>query len=1065
MRSLLFFSAVLVASAGLIEAQNAAIPTLITSSVDESRLVTLPRNTHPLAKPAFDTGAAPATLPMDRMLLVLKRSAAQEAALEKLLSDQQTPGSADYHRWLTPQQFGQTFGMSDQDLKTVTDWLTSHGFTIDHVSNGRTIIEFSGNASQVHAAFHTAVHQFTVNGKAHWANVQDPQVPAALAPAIAGVASLHNFIAKPQVKVTGEQIHATLQPGAAKPLFTNGSQHALAPADYGVIYNLNPLFKANVNGTGVVLAVVGRTNIIVQDVVSFRSVFGLPNNPPNVILNGPNPGDLGGDEEIEALLDTSWSGATAPNATIDLVVSKTTNTTDGVTLSEEYIIDNNLANVMTESFGDCEANYTASQAAGISSMAQQAAADGITYLVSSGDSGSAGCDDPNSESSATAPLSVNILASSQYDIAVGGTQLNDGAGGYWSSTNNATYGSALSYIPEDVWNENCNGSSCSTGSILAGGGGASVYFPKPTWQTGVSGIPNDGARDVPDVAFPAGLYDPYLICVEGSCTPNSKNQISFTGVGGTSAAAPSFAGMMALVNQKTGARQGQAATVLYKLAAAETLANCNASNTSALPASTCIFNDVTIGTNAVPGEANYNSGAETYPATFAYDQASGLGSVNAANLVNGWSGAGTGSTNAIAITPSSGSAVTQTFTIAYTSTNQAQEHLLFNTTLTGNGACYFLYNRAQNSLSIANDQGSAVLESATPGSSATLANDQCSAPASSFTASSSGNTLTLSITITFSPSFVGAKNVYGNIVNGSGVAGNWEQIGTWTVPAASGNTIAIGPSSGSGATQTFRIAYTSTSQAQEHLLFNTTLSGNGACYFIYDRNQNTLSIANDQGNGLLASATPGSSTTLANDQCSAPASTAAVSTSGNTVTLTLTITFTSSFGGAKTVYGNMFSQSYMAGTWQQIGTWTVPGSTTSPIVITPSSGSGVTQKFAIAYTSANQAQEHVLFNASLTGSGACYFIYDRNQNTLSIANDQGSGVLASATPGSSTTLANDQCSAPASSATVSVSGNTVTLTLTITFAPSFTGAKNVYGNMLNQSYVAGTWQQIGTWTP
>src|SRR5581483_10547259 len=453
------------------------------------------------------------------------------------------------------------------------------------------------------------------------------------------------------------------------------------------------------------------------------------------------------------------------------------------TLSEEYIIDNNLANVMTESFGSCEANYTASGAAAVSALAQQAAAEGITYLVSSGDAGSAGCDDPNTETSATGPLSVNALASSPYTIAVGGTQFNEAGGTYWSSANGGTLGSAVSYIPEDVWNANCTGSVCGTGTILAGGGGASVFFAKPSWQSGVAGIPNDGARDVPDVSLTAALHDAYLLCVDGSCTPNAQGQIQLFLVGGTSASAPSFAGVMALVNQKTGSRQGQANSVLYALATSDTLANCNASN--ALPPGTCIFNDVTVGTNAVPGEANYNSGSETYPATPGYDLASGLGSVNVANLANGWNGSsgGGGGGNSITITPSSGSASTQTFTFAFSSASQAQEHFFFNSSLTGAGACYLIYDRGSNNLLIANDQGSAVSASAAPGSSSTLSSSQCSVPASSASISVSGNTVTITMTITFAPSFAGAKNIYGNILDASYVPGTWQQIGAWTIPA------------------------------------------------------------------------------------------------------------------------------------------------------------------------------------------------------------------------------------------------------------------------------------------
>lgn len=620
----------------------AAVPTVIPAAVNQGQPVTLAGNVHRLARPEFDQGAAPQDLPMDRMLLVLKRSPQQDAALAQLLADQQNSASPGYHQWLTPEGFGDQFGLADEDLQRITSWLQSQGFSVDHIAQGRNLIEFSGTAGQVQNTFHTAIHKFVVNGEEHWANVSNPQIPAALLPGVAGITSLHNFLARPQLASKPDRLVGKLVSGSPRPQFGSGGSQALAPADYATIYNINPAYTSGINGAGTVIAIVGRTNINAQDVISFRAVFGLPNKPPVIIVNGRNPGDLGGGEEVEAVLDTSWSGAIAPNAQIDLVVSATTNSTDGVTLSEEYIIDNNLANVMSESFGDCEANYTQSSAATISSLAQQAAAEGITYAVSAGDNGSAGCDD-DSESVASGPLSVNILAATPYTTAVGGTQFDDNANPseYWSSQNSSSRESALSYIPEDVWNSNCFESSCGSGSILAGSGGRSTFFSKPYWQSGVAGIPNDGVRDVPDVALTAAGHDPYLLCLDGSCTPDARGDISFAGVYGTSAAAPSFAGMMALVNQKTGSRQGLANARLYALAASSNLTSCSASNTSTLPSGSCIFHDVTVGTNAVPGERNYNTASETYLAAAGYDLATGLGSVNAANLVNNWSSTGT----------------------------------------------------------------------------------------------------------------------------------------------------------------------------------------------------------------------------------------------------------------------------------------------------------------------------------------------------------------------------------------------------------------------------------------
>jgi hypothetical protein len=440
--------------------------------------------------------------------------------------------------------------------------------------------------------------------------------------------------------------------GSPAPLYTGGSgNNYLSPADYATIYNANPLYPA-ITGAGTTIAVLGRSNINIQDVIAFRSLMGLPANPPHIILNGPDPGDLGGGEEAEAVLDTSWAGALATAASVDLIVSQTTHATDGVDLSELYVINNNLANVMTESFGACEAAFTPAQEALISSNAQQAAAQGISYTVSSGDAGSAGCDLFNIEETAGGPISPNGLSSTPYTLSVGGTQFNENGAPslYWRPANAANLSSALSYIPEDVWNVNCLGPVCGTGRILASGGAPSQYFSKPSWQSGVTGIPADGMRDTPDVSLTAAGHDPYIVCLAGSC---SGSVGFFYTVYGTSASAPAFASIIALINQKTGTRLGQLAPRLYALASAENLNGCDASNTATLPAANCIFNDVTVGTNAVPGEANYNTPAETFPAKVGYDLATGLGSVNIANLVNAWGGGPVAAGPIAALSPTS----------------------------------------------------------------------------------------------------------------------------------------------------------------------------------------------------------------------------------------------------------------------------------------------------------------------------------------------------------------------------------------------------------------------------
>jgi subtilase family serine protease len=653
-------------------AQTQPVASRITQAVDEAKLTTLKGNTYFLASAQYDRGAAPPSLPMDRMLLVLQRSPDQEAALELLLVQQQDQSSPNYHQWLTPQQFGQQFGPSDQDIQIITSWLQSHGFQVAQVSNGRTIIEFSGTAAQVQEAFHTSIHKYSVPTAAgtledHWANSTDPQIPAALASVVAGVATMHNFYKQPQHLLSTDKFHVDRKSGAL-PQFTgtngSGAVHAVGPGDLAVIYNANPLYSASpvINGTGSTVAVVARSNIQLSDITDFRSNFGVVSPPLQIVVNGRDPGDLGGDEEVEAVLDASYSTALAQQANENFVVSASTNSTDGVDLSEVYIIDHNLGDVMTESFGGCEEGATAADATSISNLAQQAAAQGITYMVSAGDNGSAGCDNP-SHSAATHGVSVNILASTPYTVGVGGTMFSEGAlpGTYWNSTNNGSLTSAKSYIPEDVWNESCSVATCgaSNANLYAGSGGVSVLYPLPSWQSGVAGIPTTPLfRNLPDVSLTAAGHDPYLICLQGSC-----EQGGFEGVAGTSASVQAFGGIMALVRQKINARVGQADYVFYKLAAAETLANCNGSKASPVPATNCIFYDTTVGTNVVPGITNGD-----YPSTVGYDRASGLGSVNIANLVNQWSTATFAtSVTTLAVTPTTfthGASATFNITVA-----------------------------------------------------------------------------------------------------------------------------------------------------------------------------------------------------------------------------------------------------------------------------------------------------------------------------------------------------------------------------------------------------------------
>lgn len=689
-------------------AQTVTGSSRIVAPVDESTLVTLAGNTHPYARPEFERGPAPDDLRMSRMHLLLQHSQAQEAAARQYLGEQQDESSPNFHRWLTPEEFGQRFGPSITEIQTVTSWLQAHGFQVTKVTRGRHIIEFSGTAGQVNETFHAPMHRYVVRDKEFWANASDPSIPAALAPVIAGIASLNNFPLRPTIGPLGTVRRATatgkvtsIGPAVTFPTggCLGGKQcFALGPYDFATIYNVLPLWEEGIDGRGQSIAIAAESNINLEDVRNFRSLFALPANDPEIILDGPDPGL--NDAESEAVGDASWAGAVAKNANIKLVVSAQTLTTPGFALSAVYIVDNNLAPVMNVSFGTCERELGTSGNAFWYSLFQQAAAQGITVAVAASDNGGAGCDPfiappPNPAQSGFA---VSGVASTPFDVALGGTDFggNGHLSSYFGATiNPVTKASALTYIPEVPWSDTCVNpllvtfgwssdvdalGRCNDPATLpffigvfAGAGGASNCtisdgldltscqggYPKPAWQSGV-GVPADGKRDIPDISFFAagdlGVF--YIICqaditVPGGCNLNSPYQDFVATVGGTSIAAPEFSGVMALVNQKANSRQGNANYVLYRLAAQEDLAACDS---SLGPAPACIFNDITQGSNRVAcaaGSPDCSTNGQPlsigilngYDAGVGYDLATGLGSLNVANLVHAWKNVAFGQTD------------------------------------------------------------------------------------------------------------------------------------------------------------------------------------------------------------------------------------------------------------------------------------------------------------------------------------------------------------------------------------------------------------------------------------
>lgn len=567
--------------------------------VDDKDTVTLKGNVHPLSRAEFDRGEADASLPMERMILTLKLNSAKQAELDRFLAGLHDPASPDFHRWLSPEQFKERFAAAPEDVTAITRWLRSYGFTIEDVARGGASINFTGSALSVKRAFHTSIHTYVVNNRTYHANMLDPAIPRGLADVVAGIVTLHDFPRKMMNGGARPLIGADISPD-----YTVGSVHYLSPSDFATIYSVNALYNAGIDGSGQSIAIVGRTHPSSSNWSAFRSMMGLPSNPPQVIVNGPDPGSVSANENFEADLDVEWSGAVAKNATILFVISKSTHATDGVDLSAQYIVNNNLAAVMSTSFGSCESAMGAAENNFYNNLWQQAAVQGITSFISSGDAGAAGCD-PGS-GTAGSGLAVNGLASTPYNVAVGGTEFNEGSGSYWNTTNGSVYNSALNYVPEITWNE--SGTVSGGNNLWATGGGVSSIYSKPAWQA-LPGVPGDGKRDVPDVSLSAAGHDAYLV-------------VSQTGglysIYGTSASSPSFAGLMSLVVQKTGQRQGNANTRFYQLGSAQYGAG-------GVP----VFHDITSGNNSVPGVIGYSG-------TTGYDLATGLGSVDASALVMNW---------------------------------------------------------------------------------------------------------------------------------------------------------------------------------------------------------------------------------------------------------------------------------------------------------------------------------------------------------------------------------------------------------------------------------------------
>jgi subtilase family serine protease len=632
---------------------SAAVQNRIQVAISNGNPLPIPNSVSPKVRLATDLGAAPGDTKLQGMTLRFSMTAQQEAALDQLLVDLQNPSSPRYHQWLTPAQYAAQFGLSSADLAKAKDWLTSQGFTVTGVANGGMFITFDGTVAQAQVAFGTSIHNVSLNGETHFANITNASVPGALANVVSAVTGLHNFRLKPHLR-TNPQYTSSIS-----------NSHYLAPGDIYTIYDVNPLLNNAINGAGIGtganchsippagsttpptcgdIAVMGQVDIATSDVSAFRSAAGLSTtNLPTTVHEGCDPGTPSapntacvgqyppqtGDLQ-ESSIDVEWSGAMAPSASILFV-----NGPDVLFNSLTQAIDQNLAPILTLSYGNCEAAWGSTDLNSLNQIFKQANTQGQTILAAAGDVGATDCD---AGTSAIEGLAVDFPASSPYVTGLGGTSFTDGsatgATQYWSASNGATGGSAISYIPEAVWNEDSAGNTFSSG-----GGGISAFFPKPAWQVETGPpllktlVAPDSSRDVPDIALDAAVgQDPYLYCVQGSCTNGFRNASStLTTAGGTSFDSQIFGGMLALVEQKIGSRTGNANPVLYALGNRTEYYNTTG---------TSVFHDVTTGNNSSPCTAGTpncpNGGTIGFSAGVGYDLATGWGSVDLSNLANAW---------------------------------------------------------------------------------------------------------------------------------------------------------------------------------------------------------------------------------------------------------------------------------------------------------------------------------------------------------------------------------------------------------------------------------------------
>ncbi len=657
---------------------------LVTEPVDVNRQHSLTGHRTAWASAQNDRGAVPFNLSLQALRIQFRRTPEREQAFQQLLKDQQDPASSDYHHWLSPVEIGEQFGSSQQDIDAVAAWLSAQGLHVDAVANNRTSITFSGQAGDIARTLNTPLHYFQTGGlqsggETRIANADEPQIPEALANLVQSVHGLHASRYRPQNQMSVRTLSAsdasfgTMDAKRPQDTFCPGGgscQYTIFPADFAKIYGLDSLAAQGISGSGQTIAIVGKSRVYNADLTNFQKFAGATFAAPTVIVptNGSDPGnpattcsmanpdtcdnptDAVGNQS-EATLDVERAGSIATGATIDLIVSADIKSpsgnllADGSDIATNYAIDTNPvpAKILSISFGVCESETGRTDTQAQNQLFQQAAAEGISVFVSSGDSGAAGCEDTSSPPDAHQVLSINELCASGYVTCVGGTEFADSAnpGAYWAASDSTNFLSARGYIPEGAWNDplDANGKP----QLASSGGGVSAYIATPSWQTG-TGVPGAQGRYTPDVSFAASTHDGYFACFAGgggSCVPGTNNQTSIIVGGGTSASTPSMAAVAALLNQKTGSVQGNLNPRLYALAATPGNGVFHDATVASSGVSGCALSTPSLCNNSTPGSTGLSGGLAGYALGTGYDEATGLGSLNVANLLTQWSATNT----------------------------------------------------------------------------------------------------------------------------------------------------------------------------------------------------------------------------------------------------------------------------------------------------------------------------------------------------------------------------------------------------------------------------------------